>query len=202
MVGILGPIASGKSAVTDQLERLGAGTIRADVVSRELLQPGSELLQKIIEEFGEEFARPDGSLDRRALGAAILAEDAARRRLEQIVHPPMIDSIARRVCSMREECAHRVIAIEAANLVQMGALPLVDRTVLVTAPREIRLRRLMDRDKIDRERAEALLELHDRLGIEQFTAEFVIDTRGDIDETARRAERLWRHIVEHGERSR
>ncbi|MGC9320356.1 MAG: dephospho-CoA kinase, partial [Armatimonadota bacterium] len=165
VVGIIGPIASGKSVVADELERLGAAVIRADEVSRELLQPGSELLAEVIEEFGDEFLTDDGSLDRPALGAAVVEDDEARRRLERIVHPAMVRRVAEVLEETRTAGGAPVAVIEAANLVEMGALPLVDVTVMVTAPREERIRRLMLRDGMGRARAERFVNLHERMRI-------------------------------------
>jgi len=195
VIGVIGPIASGKSVVLDELRRLGAASIEADAVSREVLQPGSELLSQVIEEFGERFLRRDGSLDRRALGAEIMEDDQARRRLERIVHPAMVARMAARVEEVRRDGRVPAVAIEAANLVEMGALPLADATVLVTASREERVRRLMARDGLSRERAESMVRLHERLGIESHAADYCIHTDADEAQTRRRVQRLWRDIV-------
>lgn len=182
--------------VAEELERLGAAVIRADDVSRELLQPGSELLAEVVEEFGGGFLKADGSLDRRALGAAILDDDGARRRLEWIVHPAMVARMGELVDEIRRVGATPVTVIEAANLVEMGALALVDVTVMVTAPREERIRRLMRRDGIGRERAETLVKLHERMGIGEHCTHHVLSTNCCIDDTRRAAQRLWRELTE------
>ncbi len=195
VIGVIGPIAAGKSVVIDELGRLGAATICADEVSRELLVPGSDLLERVITAFGELYRGEVGGLDRAKLGALVFADDGARRRLERIVHPAMVERIAERIAELRGEGAPAV-AVEAANLVEMGALPLVDVTVMVSAPEELRLQRLMARDGLSRDEAGRRMALHERLGIEQYPADCRIDAGGDESTTRREVQRLWRELVQ------
>lgn len=194
VIGVIGPIAAGKSVVMDELSRLGAATIRADEVSRELLATGSPLVGKVIEEFGDSFRKKDFGLDRAKLGAVVFADDDARRRLERIVHPAMVRRIAEKVERMRKDDVP-AIAVEAANLIEMGADALVDVTVMVHAPEEVRLHRLMERDGLSRSEALKRLELHRRLGIEKHPADFRIDTSRNEQYTRRQVQRLWREVV-------
>src|SRR5262245_51339242 len=87
LVGLTGGIASGKSTVSRQLAELGCQVIDADVLAREVVAPGEPALQAIVEAFGREVLRPDGSLDRPRLGALIFADPGKRQRLEDITHP-------------------------------------------------------------------------------------------------------------------
>lgn len=195
VIGVIGPIAAGKSVVLDELSRLGAETIRADEVSRELLVSGSDFLEEVIAEFGESFRQEVGGLDRAKLGALVFADDGARRRLERIVHPAMVRRIAKRINRLREEGADAV-AVEAANLIEMGARPLVDVTVLVTAPPEVRMRRLMERDDLSDVDARNRMQLHERLGIERHPTDYRIDSSDTEDATRRQVQRLWRETVQ------
>ena len=198
VIGVIGPIAAGKSVVMDELSRLGAATIRADEVSRELLRPGSDLLEEVIAEFGESFRREDSGLDREKLGILVFGDQDARRRLERIVHPAMVRRIDAKIEQLRQADVSAV-AVEAANLVEMGAGPLVDIVVMVSAPEEVRLRRLMSRDGLPRREAARRLALHRRLGIEAHPADFVIDSSGDEQTTRRQVQRLWRETVQQQE---
>lgn len=195
VIGVIGPIAAGKSVVLDELSRLGAETIRADEVSRELLVVGTDLLEEVLAEFGESFRQEVGGVDRAKLGAMVFGDDAARLRLERIVHPAMVQRIAERIAQLRDEGAS-VVAVEAANLVEMGALPLVDVTVMVTSPRDVRLRRLMMRDGLSQTEAGRRMELHARLGIECHQTDFRIDSCDGEDWTLRQVQRLWRQTVQ------
>ncbi len=195
VIGLLGPIAAGKSVVLDEFRRRGAATIAADEVSRSLLAPGSDLLDRVIEEFGESFRGEVGGLHRAKLGKLVFADDDARRRLEQIVHPAMVNFIAGRIRELRSEGAPAVV-IEAANLVEMGAAELVDVTVMVTAPEHLRLERLMARDKLTHSEAQQRLALHKRLAIEQHPTDFRIDTSGDQIAVRREVQRLCDELVQ------
>lgn len=195
VIGVIGPIAAGKSVVMDEFSRLGAATIRADEISRELLEPGSALLEEVIAEFGELFRKKDSGLDRAKLGALVFADEAARRRLERLMHPAMVARIAAKIERMQAKEPPAVV-VEAANLVEMGARPLVDVTVMVDAPEDVRLSRLMRRDALSRSEAERRLELHRRLGIDAYPADLRIDTSGDEETTRRQVQRLWRETVQ------
>ena len=134
VVGLIGPIAAGKSVVLDELERLGALGVRADDVSRELLAPGSELLERVIAQFGEQYRGDDGGLDRRALGKLVFADPAARERLEGVIHPAMVARMTELIEKDRARGGGpEVMVIEAANLPQMGGVGLADVIVQVTA---------------------------------------------------------------------
>ncbi len=196
VVGLIGPIAAGKSVVLDEMERLGAVGLRADDVSRELLAPGSALLEQVIAEFGEQYRADDGGLDRRALGELVFADPLARGRLERLVHPAMLARMAELIENQRAR-AHRpeVMVIEAANLPQMGGLGLVDMTVQVIASPETRVRRLMTRDGVSEEHARSLVTLHDELGIGRFPADYEVSTEGDVRSTREAVQRLWGELV-------
>ncbi len=194
VLGVVGPAAGGKSTVLAQFRALGAATIRADDVSRELLAPGSELTRRVIEAFGQQYLRPDGSLDRSALADLIFRDDAARRRLEGIVHPPMVRRIAELIEQARTSGAP-LVAVEAANLYQMGARRLVDKVLLVTADPAERLRRLTELMGMPVERARALIDLHRRLGIDNPPHDFVIDTTAGKEAAREQVRELWAQLV-------
>ncbi|CAB4661339.1 MAG: dephospho-CoA kinase [Actinobacteria bacterium] len=87
LVGLTGGIASGKSTISTMLAKLGAGVIDADVVAREVVEPGTPGIKEVIAEFGEEIIQPDGSLSRAALAEQVFADLAKRTKLEAILHP-------------------------------------------------------------------------------------------------------------------
>jgi len=198
VVGLIGPIAGGKSVILETLARCGAATIKADDISRELLVPGSRHLEAVVNAFGRQFLGPDGELKRKALGAAIFEDARARRKLNRLLHPAMVARMRERLEELEEQ-GRSVAVIEAANLVEMGGLELVDRVVMVTAPREERLRRLMARDGISRSQAERVVRVHEEMGIEETEADYTMETSGKEEETRRKAELLWRKLVEESE---
>ena len=92
-VGLTGGVASGKSTVAAMLAELGAVVIDADALAREVVAKGTPGLAAVVEEFGEELLGPDGELDRPAMGRLVFGDEAARRRLEAIVHPLVFERI-------------------------------------------------------------------------------------------------------------
>ncbi len=197
VLGVVGPIAAGKSVVLAALEELGAATIRADDVSREILQPGRPELDAVREAFGDRFISGDGSLRRQALADLIFADADARQLLNKLVHPPMVAGIARRVEEYRN-CPHPppLVAVEAAVLLQVGMGELVDKLLLVDAPTEVRIQRLIQRDGLPRAEARRRVELHDELGLGQVRADYVIEAVGSLDNTRDQVARLWPQLVE------
>ncbi len=197
VLGVAGPLASGKSTVLKMLEELGAATLRADDVSRELLQPGQPILERVRAAFGEEYFTPEGKLQRKKLAELIFANSEARQRLNQIMHPPMVARL-REIADeyRRSDAPPPVVAIEAAILHQMGLDQIVDKVLLVTASQETRIRRLYQRDGISEEEAQKRVKLHDELGLGEVKADYVIATNGKLAETRQQVASLWAQLIE------
>jgi dephospho-CoA kinase len=196
-VGLVGPLASGKSVVAGELAELGAVVFTADEVNRELLAPGQPLLERVLEAFGPGYLREDGGLDRAALGRRIFEDESSRTALESIVHVAMRDELARRVAQARAAGAP-VIVVEAAVLHAMGAADLADHVVKVTAAREERLRRLVERDGFSAEEAERRLAVHEKLGLDDVPADYVIDTTAGLEATREQVRELWAKLQSRG----
>lgn len=140
-VGLTGGIASGKSAVSRRMAELGAVVIDADVVARHVLTRGSGGLAEVVEAFGEEVLAADGSLDRPELGQIVFADEAARQRLNSIVHPRVRSESAR----LREAApAGSVVVEDLPLLVETGQQERFDVVVVVHAPEQERIRRMVE----------------------------------------------------------
>lgn len=140
-VGLTGGIASGKSAVSARMEESGAVVIDADVLAREALAPGSSGLAEVVEAFGREVLAEDGSLDRPALGRIVFADEAARQRLNAIVHPRVRAEAAR----LREQAQPGAVVVEDIPLlVETGQQDRFDVVVVVHAPEQERIRRIVE----------------------------------------------------------
>jgi dephospho-CoA kinase len=194
VIGLVGAIGAGKTEVMRLLESLGARTVAADELSREVLAPGQPAISLVREAFGEEFFDAAGTLQRRKLGDLVFGDEAARQRLDGIVHPLMTAALRRRLEQWREAQVP-VAVVESAVLEEMGARPLVDRVVLVTAPFPVRLRRLMARDGMGETEARRRLEAHRRLGLETPAADVMIENAGDCEKLRTRVEHLWAELV-------
>jgi dephospho-CoA kinase len=193
-IGLTGPIGCGKSTVASWLRELGAVVIDADVVAREVTGPGSPAAAAIVEAYGPQLLRPDGSLDRAALGRIVFADPAALSRLEAIVHPAVRPVILERIEAAAERGAPGVV-VEAIKLVEGGLAALCDKVWLVTCDEEAQLRRLVARGS-DRGDAEARIAAQSGL-VERLTpaATRVIDASGPISEARERVRAAWREAV-------
>jgi dephospho-CoA kinase len=194
VIGVVGPIGAGKTAVLRFLEQLGARTVAADELSREVLAPGQPALQLIREAFGDQYFDAEGHLIRKALGNRIFSDEAARRRLDDLVHPLMTRLLAERLAQWRE-AGVAVAVVESAVLEEMGALGLVDRLLLVTAPESVRLQRLQERDHLSEEEAARRVSAHERLELEAAQADFRLDNGGSLESLRRQVEQLWPRLV-------
>ena len=156
VIGLTGGVASGKSEVTRRFEAFGVAVADADLAARDAVAPGSDGLAEIVETFGNEVLAADGMLDRAAMRRRVFADDAARGRLEAIIHP-------RVRIALREAClaAGSPYAIAAIPLLAEGggrdAYAWLDRILVVDVPRETQLARLLRRDGIDEALAEGML---------------------------------------------
>lgn len=182
-----GGIASGKSFVSSELaRRSGAFVIDVDQIARELVEPGEPALETIIREFGPEFRRDDGTLDRRALGRLVFSDPDALARLNRIMFPRLREATQKQVREAARE--HSLVVVDAAVLYEAGLDALVDRVICVTANEEVRLERIMARDGLSRQ--EALDRVKAQTGLEEQArrADFVVDNSGAPEATARQVE--------------
>jgi dephospho-CoA kinase len=144
VIGLTGPIGCGKSTVAGWLAELGAQVVDADRVAREVTPPGSPELDAIVDAFGDGVVRPDGTLDRAALGRIVFADLAALRRLEEIVHPAVRPRILAEIDAARLDGADAVV-VEAIKLVEGGLANLCDEVWLVGCSPEVQLLRVRAR---------------------------------------------------------
>lgn len=156
IVGVTGGVASGKSEVTRRFEALGVLVADADVAARTAVEPGSDGLAEVVATFGADVLAPDGSLDRAAMRRHVFGDDAARRRLEAIIHPRVRANL-RAAC----EAASGPYAIAAIPLLAEGggreAYPWLSRILVVDVPVDVQRARVMARDRVDAELAQRMI---------------------------------------------
>jgi dephospho-CoA kinase len=154
-IGLTGGIASGKSAASNYFASLGIPLIDTDLISRELVQPGSQGLQRIVEIFGESVLDKQGALHRARLREIVFASDAQRRQLEDILHPAIRD----RVEELLAEIANAPYVIIVIPLLIETRYPIpVDRVLVIDTDEERQLDRLMQRDDMSIEQSRAMLD--------------------------------------------
>ncbi|GAA0714062.1 dephospho-CoA kinase [Dokdonella soli] len=175
-VALTGGIASGKSAVAARFAALGADVIDADVVARELVAPGSPALAEIVTAFGAGVLDAQGALDRRAMRERVFANPGARLRLEAILHPRVRAALRGRAAATRGPYALLVIPL----LVESGHYDWVDRVLVVDAPREVQRARLLARDGVTPQLADAMLDAQVSRGQRLALADDVIGNDGTL----------------------
>src|SRR2546425_8640649 len=131
LVGLTGGIATGKSTVATMFRGLGAVIIDADVLAREVVEPGQPALAEVVREFGPRMITADGRLDRKALGGIVFADAERRRRLEAITHPRIREVFERRLHDLAEQEFRGVVVFDAPVMIESGNYKNMDRLVVV-----------------------------------------------------------------------
>lgn len=179
-VALTGGIASGKSAVTERFAALGAAIADADVAARDVVRPGAAALAEIVEAFGVDVLDASGALDRRAMRSRVFADAAARRRLESILHPRIRALLRQRSAEAVAPYAIVVVPL----LVESGRYEWIDRVLVVDVSRDVQRARLIARDGITPELADAMLDAQASRERRLAAADDVIDNSGtpaDLD---------------------
>lgn len=178
-VALTGGIASGKSAVADRFAALGIDLIDADIVARELVEPGQPALAELAATFGPGILTPDGRLDRRGMRERVFADAGARRQLEDILHPRIREELRQR--AGRVERAYGMLVVPL--LVESGPhYSWADRVLVVDVPRAVQAARLTARDGIDAALAESMLDAQASREQRLAIADDVIDNSGSLAE--------------------
>jgi dephospho-CoA kinase len=186
-IGVTGPIGCGKSTVAGWLAELGADVVDADVLARDVTAPGEPALALVVARFGREFLRPDGTLDRPALGRLVFENPAALADLERIVHPAVRARIAALVAEA-EAAGRAVLVVEAIKLVEGGLAAECDEVWLVAcSPAEQRVR-LAERGLAPADAGQRIAAQADLVARLRPHATRIIDTGGSLAEARRRVD--------------
>lgn len=196
VVGLTGGIASGVSLVAGIFRELGAIVIEADQVSRQVVEPGTDVYLKIVEVFGEGVLQPDGAIDRRRLGAIIFNNASSRRRLNAITHPGIRRRIVEEIEQIRTSSPDAIAIIDVPLLLDTTGPESfdLDGVIVVSAPAQTQLDRLMARDGLPAEEAAKRLAAQRPVEEKAAEADWVIDNSGSVAETRRQVETLWRQL--------
>jgi dephospho-CoA kinase len=154
LVGLTGGVATGKSTVANMFKQCGAPVIDADLLARQVVEPGKPAWRAIVKLFGKTILNPDRSLDRQALGSIVFRNPKKRRQLECIIHPRVAREQRRFVRRVAKLKPHAVVIYEVPLLFEAGVDKRVDKIIVVTADRETQIARLKKRNGLSR--AEAL----------------------------------------------
>ncbi len=190
-VGLTGSIGVGKSFVAGVLAELGCHVLDADVTAREVVEPNSVALEKVVAEFGAEVLQADGALDRTKLGALVFGDARRRSTLNAILHPYII---ARQDELLREWEAvdpDGIAVVDAALMIESGGYKRFDKLIVVHCRPDVQLQRLMLRNNLSREEAEKRISAQLNQEEKKTFAEYLIDTSEGFDDTRRQTEDVY-----------
>ena len=185
LIGLTGGIATGKSLVSEILRGLGAYIIDADKIAREVVEPERPAWLEIVDFFGKDIINKDKTINRKRLGEIIFNDPVKKRKLEEIVHPRVIEEENRMVKEYLKIKPDGIVIIDAALLIEAGSHKRVDKLIVVYADKETQAKRLMERDGLSRTDAEKRIASQMPLNKKVEMADFVIDNSKGIEGTRR-----------------
>ena len=193
-VALTGNIAAGKSSVAELFRRWGATVLDADAIVREVQRPGTPVMRRIAERFGDAVVRSDGSLDRPALRRIVMADPDARDALERIVHPSVYARRAE-LAAEAEARGDRVVVSDIPLLFESGDPEAFDAVVLVDAPEPVRLRRLLEQRGLSEAEAREMIGAQMPASAKRAQSHYVIDNDGDLAALERATSAVWRALI-------
>lgn len=194
-IGLTGGIGAGKSALSKTFSECGGIIVDGDVIAREVVEPGTEGLAALVEEFGDDILQPDGSLDRPALAAKAFRDDEARGKLNGIVHPLVGKRRAEIIAAVAESSRDAVLVEDIPLLVESGMAPLFPLVVIVHAPVEMRVRRLVELRGMSEEDARARIAAQATDEQRRAVADIWLDNSGEPGELVERARDVWHNRI-------
>jgi dephospho-CoA kinase len=188
-VALTGGIATGKSHVRAEFERLGVPTIDSDTLAREAVALGTPGLAAVVERFGRDVLAPSGGLDRQKLASIVFMDPSARRDLEAIVHPAVREATERWFDSL-DPARYDVAIADIPLLYEVGRERDFDAVIVTAVDAETQVRRVMNRDGLAEEEARQRLAAQLPIDEKVRRADFVIPTDGTIEQTAEQVRRV------------
>lgn len=191
VIGLTGNIATGKSSVSAILADFGALVIDADKVAHSVLNAGSDEVAAVAARFGNGVLTPEGAVDRAALARVVFADPVALADLEAIVHPV----VRRRIRDLLDQSTADVAVIEAIKLLEGPLVEWADAVWVVTAPRAVRIERLVAQRGMSPADAEQRVDAQNPEADKVARADVVLVNDGSLEALRRQVERAWRAII-------
>jgi dephospho-CoA kinase len=200
LIGLTGNIASGKTVVADLLRAKGATLIDADALSREAVKPGTEALKQITARWGKEVLDGDGNLDRGALRRIVFTDQAQLDELNAIIHPEIGRLRDREIEDARKR-GDKVVVCVIPLLFERKLVDQFDTIVLVDAPRDIRLERLVETRGLDEAEAMNMIASQMPAELKRARADYVIENTASIESLQHDVDELWKSLLGRGAES-
>lgn len=191
IIGLTGGIATGKSTVVEMLRRKGALIIDADQLAREVVEPNQTAWREIVSWLGDSVLLPDQNLDRAKIAELVFGDPKKLKTLNAIIHPRVGIRILELTREIEQANPNAVIVYDIPLLIEAGMQEMVDLILLVYAPRELQLKRLIERDNLTPGEAELRLVAQLPIDEKKSFAHRIIDNSGSLAETEKQVERFW-----------
>jgi dephospho-CoA kinase len=193
-VGLTGSIGVGKSFVSSVLTELGCRVLDADETAREVVEPGSPALRDILNVFGPDILRKDGTLDRSKLGALVFANADKRSTLNSILHPYIIAQQDNRLREWETTNPKGIAVVDAALMIESGGYKRFDKLIVVHCREDVQLQRVMARNKLSREEAERRIAAQMPQEEKKKFADYLIDTSDSFDAARKRTTEVYEEL--------
>ncbi len=195
IAGLTGGIASGKSTVAGMLAEAGARIVDADRIAHQVVQKGQPAWHDIAAHFGETILKPDGEIDRDALGDIVFNDTEAKSALNRIVHPRVFESMAQEIQQLAEEHPDDLVIMDVPLLIESGLHATLPIVILVHVPASVQKERLMRRDGLSAADAAARIRSQMPIDDKRAHAHYIIDNSGEQDATRRQVLAVYRRIL-------
>lgn len=183
LIGLTGGIACGKSTVSAMLVKHDALLVDADQVARDVVEPGEPALLQIAKIFGTNVLNSDGSLNRKQLGAIVFSDSDKLKQLEQITHPAIRARMLQTIEMYKQQQPNALIVADIPLLYETNQAHLYEGVLVVYIPRELQVERLMNRNGLTQEDAEARIALQMDIEEKKKRADWVIDNSSTLENT-------------------
>ena len=197
ILGLTGSIASGKSTVANCFVECGGILVSADQLAREVVNPGSPTLARLVDIFGMGILTDGGSLDREFMAEKVFADPEARRKLESITHPAIAHLAECRLAEL-QKAPHDLIVYEAPLLFEAGAESRVDEVLVILVDPAVQLQRLLERDMLSETEARQRIVAQWPQADKVQKADYVIDNSGPLAQTRMMVEALYDYLLRRG----
>ncbi|MGI6225540.1 MAG: dephospho-CoA kinase [Peptococcales bacterium] len=195
IVGLTGGIASGKSTISDYLKEMGAVIIDADLLARQVVEPGEKAWWKIKEYFGNQVINADDSLNRKKLAEIVFADLEKRNVLNEIIHPEVIAKTKEMINNYKKEGQAPLVVVDAPLLIEAGMENIVDEIWVIAVEEQVQLARVMRRDQVTREKALQRLKAQMPTAEKLKYAHRVIDNNHGLEHTLKQVKEIWQKVV-------
>ncbi len=193
-IGLTGSIAVGKTFVCEVFEELGCFVLDSDKTAREVVQPNTEGLRLIVENFGEEVLLEVGGLDRVKLGNIVFSDDAKRQLLNDILHPIIFKAQDKWLINREAESGNGIAIVDAALMIESGSHKRFDKLIVVWCDTDIQLKRLMLRDEMSKDDARMRINAQMRQKEKKRYGDFLIDTSEGFESTREQTEKIYKKL--------